>query len=323
MNLSKIKKTFAGAEFSRHVPLLTLAALFAISAVSSPYFMQWQNLLNIMRQVSYTGIIALGMTFVIIGGGIDLSVGAMTALVGGIVILTLNLFPEGRLGIAAAAAAGLGAGAGAGMLNGLIVTRGRIAPFIATLGTMSVFRSLTLYIGNAGEFRSANPLYPVLGAGRLAGIPIPVFVFFATAAVLHVLLNNTRYGRHVCAVGSNETVASYSAIRINTVRFFSYALTGLMVGITSVLISSRLNSISSSNTGLFYELDAIAAVAIGGTSMAGGRGGVWGTVIGALILGIINNMLNMMGVSPYLQGTVKGIVILSAVLLQYKSRARV
>lgn len=305
-------------EYSKAAPLVTLVVLFVLSAVASPYFLQYRNILNILRQVSYTGIIALGVTFVIISGGIDLSVGSMTAFTGGILILTLNTFPTGWGGIAAAAAAGLLVGTAAGAVNGLIVTKGRIAPFIATLGTMSIFRSLTLYIGNAGEFRSANRIYPELGAGIFLTIPIPVWVFLGLAALLHVLLTNTAFGRYVCAVGANEKVARYSAIKVNLVKFLSYAITGFTVGISAVLISSRLNSVSSSNTGTFYELDAIAAVVIGGTSMSGGSGTVWGTVIGAVILGIINNMLNMLGVSPYLQGTVKGLVIIAAVLMQYK-----
>jgi ribose transport system permease protein len=150
------------------------------------------------------------------------------------------------------------------------------------------------------------------------GIPIPVWIFFLMAFLYHILLNNTKFGRYVCAVGSNERVAKYSAIKVQWIKFLTYLITGFSVGVSAIMLSSRLNSVSSSNTGLGYELDAIAAVIIGGTSMSGGSGSIIGTVIGAMILGIINNMLNMLGVSPYLQGTVKGIVIISAVLMQYK-----
>jgi ribose transport system permease protein len=134
------------------------------------------------------------------------------------------------------------------------------------------------------------------------------------------VLNNTQYGRYVYAVGSNDQVAIYSAIKVNLIKFISYALTGFAVGVSSIMLSSRMNSISSSNAGLYYELDAIAAVVIGGTSMSGGSGTIYGTVVGAIILGIINNMFNMLGISPYLQGTVKGMVIIFAVLLQYKKK---
>jgi ribose transport system permease protein len=308
-------------DFTKYAPLFALILLFGISAVASPYFLQVRNLLNILRQVSYTGVIGLGMTFVIISGGIDLSVGSAAAFTGGLAVLMLNRFGGGVPAIILAILVGLVVGTLTGMFNGLIVTKGKIAPFIVTLGTMSIFRSLTLYMANAGEFRSASAIYPVIGSGSFAGIPIPVWIFFVLAVICHILLNNTRFGRYVCAVGSNERVAIYSAIKVNLIKFVTYLITGFTVGVTSITLSSRLNSISSTNAGIFYELDAIAAVVIGGTSMSGGSGTIQGTVIGAIILGIINNMLNMLGVSPYLQGTVKGLVIILAVLLQYKQKS--
>ena len=307
-------------DFARYAPILALVILFIISSLASPYFLNFKNITNILRQSSYTGIIALGMTFVIISGGIDLSVGSMVALVGGIVILLLNYFGGDPMAIAGAMLGGICLGLIAGGFNGLIVTKGKIAPFIATLGTMSIFRSLTLYISNAGEFRSASDIYPVIGSGYFINLPIPVWIFFGLAVIFHVILNNTRFGRYVCAVGASEKVAVYSAIKIDWVKMMTYALTGLSVAVTSIMLSSRLNSVSSSNAGVFYELDAIAAVVIGGTSLSGGIGTIMGTVIGAIILGMINNMLNMVGVSPYLQGTVKGLVIIFAVLVQYKRK---
>ncbi|MBN2253359.1 MAG: ABC transporter permease [Kosmotogaceae bacterium] len=311
-------------EYEKFGPLIALAILFVISAFASPYFLQTQNLLNILRQVSYTGIIALGMTFVIISGGIDLSVGSMVALVGGVVILALNwlvgIFGSGGevWAILLALLVGLLFGAGLGALNGLMVTLGKIAPFIATLGTMAIFRSMALYIGSAGVFRSESRLFPDLGMGRVLGIPNPVVVFIGLAVVFAIILNKTRYGRYLCAVGSNPKVAKYSAIKVNLTRFISYVAVGITVGFSAVFLSARLNSMSSTNGGLNYELDAIAAVIIGGTPMTGGSGSILGTVIGAITLGIINNMLNMLGVSPYLQGTVKGVVIIGAVLIQRK-----
>ncbi|HDP78182.1 MAG TPA: ABC transporter permease [Mesotoga infera] len=311
-------------EYEKFGPLIALAILFVISAFASPYFLQTQNLLNILRQVSYTGIIALGMTFVIISGGIDLSVGSMVALVGGVVILALNwlvgIFGAGgeAWAILLALLVGLLFGAGLGALNGLMVTLGKIAPFIATLGTMAIFRSMALYIGSAGVFRSESRLFPDLGMGRVLGIPNPVVVFISLAVVFAIILNKTRYGRYLCAVGSNPKVAKYSAIKVNLTRFISYVAVGITVGFSAVFLSARLNSMSSTNGGLNYELDAIAAVIIGGTPMTGGSGSILGTVIGAITLGIINNMLNMLGVSPYLQGTVKGVVIIGAVLIQRK-----
>ena len=308
-------------DFTKYAPLVALTILVVISAFASPYFLQRQNLLNILRQISYTGVIGLGMTFVIISGGIDLSVGSAVAFAGGLTVLTLNYFGGEVTAIILAILAGVVVGILTGIFNGAVVTKGKIAPFIVTLGTMSIFRSLTLYIANAGEFRSASSQYPIIGSGSWLGIPIPVWIFLVLAALFHILLNNTRFGRYVCAVGSNERVAIYSAIKVNLIKFITYGITGFTVGVTAIMLSSRLNSISSTNAGIFYELDAIAAVVIGGTSMSGGSGTIHGTVIGAIILGIINNMLNMLGVSPYLQGTVKGLVIILAVLLQYKKKS--
>ena len=305
-------------DLEKYGPLFALVVLFVLSSIASPYFLQTRNILNILRQVSYTGIIGLGMTFVIISGGIDLSVGSMTALVGGLVIVILNFFGGGVIAIILAIMSGILLGMILGAVNGLIITKGKVAPFIVTLGTMAIYRSFTLYISNAGEFRSTSNLYPQLGMGYFLGIPIPVWLFFGLAALFGVILNNTRYGRYVCAVGSNERVARYSAIDVNTVRLIAYVIVGFTVAVSAILMSSRLNSVSSSNAGVNFELDAIAAVIIGGTAMTGGAGSMSGTVIGAIILGIINNMLNMLGVSPYLQGTVKGLVIIGAVLIQRK-----
>ncbi|MGE5573883.1 MAG: ABC transporter permease [Clostridia bacterium] len=315
-----IKAVGKRLDYEKYGSLYALILLFVVSSLASPYFLQLQNILNILRQVSYTGIIALGMTFVIISGGIDLSVGSMTALIGGIVILALNKF-GGEVGaIIIAIIVGMILGLAGGAINGFIITVGKVAPFVATLGTMAIFRSLTLYISNAGEFRSISSVYPELGMGDLLGIPVPVWIMCALAGLFHVILTRTRYGRYVCAVGSNERVARYAAIRTESIRFVSYLIVGLTVAMSAVLLSSRLNSISSTNAGLNFELDAIAAVIIGGTPLTGGSGTIPGTVFGAIILGIINNMLNMLGVSPYLQGTVKGLVIIGAVLIQRRRR---
>ncbi len=299
-----------------YLSLVALVVLFILSSLASPYFLQVQNLLNILKQVSYSGIIGLGMAFVIIGGGIDLSVGSMTAFIGAIAILVVNALGGGPWAITAAWLVALALGVGAGLFNGAVVTKGRVAPFIVTLGTMAIFRSLTLYIGNAGQFVSQSDLYGNMGMSSLLGVPTAVLVFFGLAFLLSGLLNRTRYGRYACAVGSNEKVARYSAINVDRIRLLTYVITGAMVAVTGVLLSSRLNSVNSSNGAVNFEMDAIAAVVIGGTPMTGGRGTIWGVVIGAIILGMINNMLNMLSVSAYLQGTVKGLVIIAAVFIQ-------
>jgi ribose transport system permease protein len=296
--------------------LVALVVLFIASSIASPYFLQVVNLLNILKQVSYSGIIALGMAFVIIAGGIDLSVGSMAAFIGAIAILIVNALGGGLWAIAAAWVAAIALGAACGFFNGFLVTKGSIAPFIVTLGTMAIFRSLTLYIGNAGQFISKSTAYGDMGMSSIVGVPTAIWIFFVLAFLLSLLLNRTRFGRYSCAIGANEKVAKYSAINVDFTWLMSYVITGVMVGVTGLLLSSRMNSVNSSNTAVNFEMDAIAAVVIGGTPMTGGRGTIWGVVIGAVILGMINNMLNMLSVSAYLQGTVKGLVIIAAVFIQ-------
>ncbi|MDA8426498.1 MAG: ABC transporter permease [Treponema sp.] len=305
-----------GLKTENLLSLGALVVLFVLSSIASPYFLQLRNLLNILKQVSFSGIIGLGMAFVIIAGGIDLSVGSMTAFIGAIAILIVNWLGGGFWAIAAAWIGAMILGAVAGLFNGILVTKGRVAAFIVTLGTMAIFRSLTLYIGNAGQFISNSDAYGNMGMSSVLGVPTAVWVFFILAFLLSGLLNRTRYGRYVCAVGSNEKVAAYAAIDIDKIRMLTYVITGVMVGVSAVLLSSRMNSVNSSDTAANFEMDAIAAVVIGGTPMTGGRGTVWGVVIGAVIIGMINNMLNMLSVSAYLQGTVKGLVIIAAVFIQ-------
>lgn len=300
-------------------------------------FISLENLLNILRQWSFVGLIAIGMTFVITLGGIDLSVGSLVAFVGGAGILIMNHLLQAGLAEPTAAliafAAMLIIGLVAGWVNGLLVTIGRIAPFIATLGGLAAYRSLALALVDGGEYRSQSHTW--FGWIGQSGIPVPftdiapapdlvlplrfpwpVLVFIAVALVGWVLLNHTRFGRHVIAIGSNERAARYSAIAVTRVKLLTYTLVGLTTAVAALLLASRMNSVSSSGTGILYELDVIAAVVIGGTSMRGGRGTIVGTVIGVLILGVIGNMLNLLQVSTYLQGLVKGLIIIGAVLLQ-------
>lgn len=307
-------------QYEKHAVFIALVVLFVISALLSPYFTRIQNLLNILRQVSYVGIIALGMTFVIISGGIDLSVGSLMAFIGAVGILTLNylmaVFNNEYLAISGAILAALIMGILSGALNGFLITRGRIAPFIVTLGSMAIFRSLSLFMASAGEIRSVSGHYGEFGMNSIWFLPVPVLIMLIIATILSIILNSTRYGRHLCAVGSNTRVALFSAINVGRIKFLSYMLCGFTVSVSAIMLTSRFNAVSTSNTGMGFELDAITAVIIGGTPFTGGRGTIWGTIVGVIILGIINNMLNMLGISPYLQGTVKGLVIIGAVYMQ-------
>jgi ribose transport system permease protein len=317
--------------------LIIFTIVFEIATKGESIFIKPENLLNILRQVSFVGIIATGMTLVITLGGIDLSVGSLVAFLGGIGILLMNnLIARGTgewFSVVAAFGLILVAGAVAGMLNGLLITRGKLAPFIATLGGLAAYRSLAMALVAGGEYRSSSAsAFGSLGAGGIpipgtniaprapAPIPLlipwPVIVFALVAIAAWVIIHRTRLGRYIVAIGSNERAALYSGIPVDRIKIVTYTLLGFTTGITALLTASRLNSVSSSSSGSLYELDAIAAVVIGGTRMRGGTGVIAGTVIGALILGVIQNMLNLLQVSVYLQGLVKGLIIVGAALLQ-------
>ena len=321
--------------------LVALVLLVVFTALLNPTFLKPENLFNILRQWSFVGIIAIGMTFVIIQGGIDLSVGSLLAFLGGLGILGLNGILEAGApeGVAVLCSFGimLAVGALAGGLNGILITRGRLAPFIATLGGLAAYRSLALAMVDGGEYRSrSDALFARLGAGGIPVpgtnmaprapepipllVPWPVIVFLLIALIAHILLTRTRYGRYVIAIGCNERAAVYSAINVDRIKLLTYTFTGFVTGVSAMLLASRMNSVSSSGTGLLYELDVIAAVVIGGTRMRGGAGTIAGTVIGVLILGVVGNMLNLLQVSPYLQGLVKGVIIIGAVLVQRRGR---
>lgn len=302
---------------SAHGPLLALIVLLVVCAISSSAFRSPQNLLNIVRQNAYTGIIAVGMTYIIIGGGIDLSVGSLFALAGGIGVMTINAFPASpALGVTLGVVVAVLVGLLGGCLNGGLVTIGKLPPFIATLGTMSIYRSLVLHLGKAGLIGTENASFGGLDGCRPLGIHLVIWVFLLTVAAGATMLNRSRYGRHLLATGENERVARYAAIPVRMMKFSTYAVCGVLCGAAAILQASRLSSISSSNAGLNCELDAIAIAIIGGTSMAGGKGTVVGALIGTMILGIISNVLVMWSIAPNLQGLIKGIVIIVAVLIQ-------
>jgi ribose transport system permease protein len=296
--------------------IIAFLAIVILASLADSSFFTFENITNIVRQVSIIGIISLGMTVVMLSGGIDLSVGAVLALLGALSVLTLNATGS----VVAAVAAALLAGAAIGFLNGLMITKGKIASFIATLGMMASARSIVLYMADGGSISGKAEGFTAIANSELMGLALPVYLFIGMTVAMYVLMHKTRFGRYVYAIGSNEKAARLSAIRVDRVKIAVYTLCSTLVACSAVIESSRLNSISSSSSGLAYELDAIAAVIIGGTRMSGGRGKVVGTFFGVLILGILNNMLNLLNVSPYLQGLVKGAIIITAVLLQKKEQ---
>ncbi|MEK3980058.1 ABC transporter permease [Psychrobacillus sp. FSL K6-2836] len=298
--------------WSEYSVIIAFIIIFIASTIMNPRFLDINNQLNILMQVSIIGIVALGMTVVMLSGGIDLSVGSVLALVGVITVLALNASGSILVGIFTA----LVVGSFAGFLNGLMVAKGRIASFIATLGMMAAARSIALYIAEGGSVSGEVKGFTAIANSDLWIFDYPVIIFFAMTALVYILMHKTRFGRYVYALGSNEKAAMLSAIRVDRIKIAVYSLAGLLVSIAAIIETSRLNSISSSSSGVQYELDAIAAVIIGGTRMTGGRGKIIGTLFGVLILGILNNMMNLMNVSPYLQGFVKGLIIIIAVVFQ-------
>ncbi|MDK2945848.1 MAG: ribose transport system permease protein [Geotoga sp.] len=301
---------------SKYAIIFVLIALIIFSGIITPSFLKIRNILNIFWQTSYVGIIAIGITFVMIAGGIDLSVGSMTALLGAFTISMVNKFGDNYLSIIIAILLTYLLSAGLGFGTGLLVTKGKIPAFVVTLGGMSIYRSLVLNFANGGVYMSMSPKYSSIGMSYVAGLPLSMIIFILFAILSSIILEKTKFGRHVYAVGANEVAATYSAINVDKVRIVTYVIGGISVTTSAILLSSMMGSVSSSSTGTGYELDAIAAAVIGGTSLSGGKGTIWGTFLGALILGVINNMLVMLNVAVYLQGTVKGLIIVAAVLLQ-------
>jgi ribose transport system permease protein len=291
-----------------------IAMVLIATILARDSFMSQTNIINILRSTSIIGIISLGMTMIIISGGIDLSVGSGLMLMGAAGIWVLNATHSIPLSLLTTLAGGVVIGA----INGTIITRGRVTPFIATLGVMATCRSLALYILNGGGISANVKSYAVIANGDVLGVSFPVFYFIIFTVIVHVFSQKTPLGRYMYSIGSNEKASHLSAINVNKIKMITYMLGGAMVAFAAMIETSRLNSVSAASSGTGYELDAIAAVIIGGTRMTGGRGSVIGTFFGVLILGILSNMLTLMGVSPFLAGTVKGIIIIVAVLVQRK-----
>ncbi len=297
-------------------PLIGLILILIILTFLNENFFTLNNILNLLRQVSVNALIAFGMTFVILTAGIDLSVGSILALGSA---LTAGMLTSG-MDPMLAVFLGLLIGLALGAVNGLIITKGKVAPFIATLATMTVFRGATLVYTDGKPITglSNSFTFEMLGKGYFFGIPFPVIIMLIVFLILFFILRNTVFGRQVYAIGGNEEAAILSGIKADRVKIWVYSLTGMLSVLAGIIITSRLNS-AQPTAGTMYELDAIAAVVIGGTSLMGGRGRIVGTLIGALIIGVITNGLNLLNVSSFYQQIVKGAVILFAVLLDRQS----
>lgn len=298
--------------YRRYGIVAVLIVLCIALSFANQYFLTLGNIADILRQTSINGILAVGMTYVVLTAGIDLSVGSTLALAG-IISASLVTGPHPH-SAAFGLAAGLAVGAAVGAINGLLVARLSIPPFVATLGMLSAARGLT-YIYNDGMPVTDLPDgYLTIGTGAIAGIPVPIIVFALVVVLFWFVLRYTTYGRYVYAVGGNAKSAKTSGISTGKILFSVYVIGGLLAGLAGIILAARTTS-ALPQAGMSYELDAIAAVVIGGTSLSGGTGSLGGTVVGALLIGVINNGLNLLGVSSYYQQVVKGVIIVGAVLL--------
>ncbi|QUJ67849.1 ABC transporter permease [Photobacterium sp. GJ3] len=292
--------------------VLAFLALCAALAFVSPYFLTANNLLNVLRQTSINGILALGMTFVILTRGIDLSVGSVVACAA----MVAASFATGteNSAVLMPVLAGLGVGLILGAVNGVMIARFAIPPFVVTLGMLSMARGLTYIYNDGMPISNLNPAFRFIGQGVVFGIPMPVILFLTVFLICWAVLRFTTFGRYVYAVGGNPKAARTSGIQVRTMTFSVYAISGLLAGLAGLILSGR-TSAALPQAGGAYELDAIAAVVIGGTSLAGGVGSVVGTLFGALIIGVLNNGLDLLGVSSFYQQVVKGAIIILAVML--------
>lgn len=296
-------------------PGLAVLILGIVLSLLSDRFLTVNNILNVLRQVSINTIIASGMTMVILTGGIDLSVGSVLALSAAIMA---GLASTGTAPLLAVLV-GMLIGAGLGFLNGLVITRGNVAPFVATLATMTIARGLTLVYTNGRPITGLPDLLRNMGAGYLGPIPLPIVFMAVIVGIAYLMLHYTRFGRFLYTVGSNDESARFAGISVKWVRTAAYTLSGLAAAMAGVVLTGRLNS-AQPTAGSGFELDAIAAVVLGGTSLAGGQGGVVGTVVGALIIGVLDNGLNLLNVSSFYQLVAKGAVILVAVLIDRRKK---
>ena len=291
---------------------LVLIVLIIVLSIMKPVFMTGNNLINIAQQVTVNAIVSIGMTLVILTGGIDLSVGSVIGLAG----IIMGIMMKANIPVAIAMIAGLAIGLICGLLNGVLVTYGKLPPFIATLGVMNMARAAALVISKGGNMSAFPASFTWIGIGTVPGTAIPVQVIFMIIlyAVTYYLLRYRATGRYIYAIGGNKEVTRLSGINIKKYEIVAYTLSGLTAAIASIVLTAKLNA-AQPTAGQNYELDAVAAVVIGGTSLTGGVGNIWGSILGAVIIGVIRNGLNLLNASSYLQQGIIGLVIILAVLM--------
>lgn len=313
------RKLFSKAWLIEQKSLIALLFLIAVVSFLNPNFFTLDNILNILRQTSVNAIIAVGMTLVILTAGIDLSVGSVLALCGAFAASLIAM----EVSVFIAVPTALIAGTVLGAISGVIIAKGKVQAFIATLVTMTLLRGVTMVYTDGRPistgFTDTADTFAWFGTGYTLGIPVPVWIMVIVFAAAWYVLNHTRFGRYVYALGGNESATRLSGINVDRVKIGVYAICGLLSALAGIIVTSRLSS-AQPTAGMAYELDAIAAVVLGGTSLAGGRGRIMGTLIGALIIGFLNNALNLLDVSSYYQMIAKAVVILLAVLVDNKNK---
>lgn len=314
-----MKNLFRAENLMKYKSIIGLILFSAVITIINPSFISVSNILNVLRQTSINSIIAAGMTFVILTGGIDLSVGSVLAITGAIAAAMI----AAGIDISIVFTVSILLGAIIGAMNGLIISKGKVQAFIATLAMMTLARGYTLVFtdGKPIGISAGNnaDIFTTIGTGYILGIPIPIYITALVFMLAYYILKHTRFGRYVYAIGGNEEATKLSGINVDKIKIYVYAISGALSALAGIIVTSRLSS-AQPQAGSGYELDAIAAVILGGTSLAGGRGNIFGTIVGALIIGILNNSLNLMNVSSYYQLLAKGSVILIAILLDRKNK---
>lgn len=304
---------------SQYGTLFGLIAIVIIISIIKPKFLSIDNIMNLLRQTSINGLLAIGMTFVVLTGGIDLSVGSIVGASGMFAALVAK--SENNLPWYVAALVGISVGLLLGILNGVIISYLKVPAFIATLGMLSIARGITYMASDARPVPGLSEDFLKIGGGNIGPIPIPVIILVIVLVICYILLYRHRYGRYVFATGGNALAARVSGIKVKKIVCSVYMISGLLAGLAGVILTSRVTS-GLAQSGQNYETDAIAAAVIGGNSLAGGRGRLWGTVVGFLIIGVMNNGLDMMAVSSYWQLVIKGSIIIIAVMLDSLNEAK-
>ncbi|WP_342048256.1 ABC transporter permease [Bacillus sp. OTU530] len=312
------RKKQISAILNKYGIVFIFIAMCILMSILSPAFLNVNNLINVVRQISFIGIVAMGMTMVIITTGVDLSPGSVIALVS---VVAASYAHPGEYPLFVPLLIGMAIGAAAGFINGAISAKGKIPPFIATLGMMTAARGLALLYSDGRPIGNLSESFMFIGKGTIAGIPFPILIFIVMGIISHIMLSQMRFGKYTYAIGGNEQAARICGIPVDRYKIMIFTYAGLLAGIAGLMLTARISA-GQPSLGLMYELDAIAAAVIGGTSLNGGIGTIPGTMIGALIIGVLNNGLDLMNVSSYWQQILKGAIIVAAVLLDSRKNKK-